>query len=200
AARLRAAEALPADGRIKLLRALLEDNPRGDSARVPLLKSAIETGDYHLAITAMKPYLQTGAIDTAFDRERIPDEEDPQIETEGETGTEAGAAFQKLPAKERAEISRDLGLAFEKTNALDQALGYLRLAYRIETGPATKSQINKEVQQIRAVLRRRTTNLARQPLVHTELEQDRAVRPRVPEPAAPNPVKPRSAGAKGASA
>src|SRR5262249_38159567 len=68
AARLKAAEVLPADGRIKLLRALLEDNPRGDAARVPLLKSAIETGDYHLAITAMKPYLQTGAMETALDR------------------------------------------------------------------------------------------------------------------------------------
>jgi tetratricopeptide (TPR) repeat protein len=199
AARLKAAEVLPADGRIKLLRALLEDNPRGDAARVPLLKAAIETGDYHLAINAMNPYLQTGAMETALDREQNQNEEDPQIETEGGSVPEAGA-FQKLPAKERAEISRDLGLAFEKTNALDQALAYLRRAYRTETDPATKSQTNKEVQQIRAVLRRRATNLARQPLVHTELEQDRAVRPRVPEPAAPNPVKPRSAGGKGASA
>ncbi len=198
AARLKAAESLAASGRIGLLRAALENNPKGDAARVPLMKAAIETGDYHLVIAAMKPYLQSGAIEAALDRRRNLEEEDDLLEQES-AGDVTAPGLMKLPAKERAEISRDLGLAFEKTNSLDQALAYLRRAYRMETDPATKTQINKEVQQIRAVQRRRATNLARQPLIHTELEQNHVVRPRVPEPAASSPPKPRAAAGKGAS-
>ncbi len=178
AARIKAAETLPAEGRTKLLRALLEDDPRADSARVPLLKAAVESGDYYLAIAAMKPYLQTGAMEISFNRNQGQDEdEEDELLAENRAPADSSGAFAKLPAKERTEIDRDLGLAFEKTNALDQALVYLRRAYRTESDPAIKPQINKQVQQLRATLRRRATNLARQPMIHTELEQDRAVHP-----------------------
>jgi hypothetical protein len=104
----------------------------------------------------------------------------------------------KLPAKEWAEINRDLGQAFAKTGALDQALIYLRRAYSLETDAATKSQINKQVQQIRATQRRQTTNTARRPIVRTELEQEHVVRPRVPEPAASSPPPAATPARKGA--
>ncbi len=198
AARLKAAKSLPAGGRIALLRAALEDNPWGDEARVPLMKAAIETGDFHLAIAAMKPYLQSGAMETLLERRRDLDEDDDLLEQE--SGTDVTApGLMRLPAKERAEISRDLGLAFERTNSLDQALIYLRRAYRIETDPATKTQINKEVQQIRAVQRRRATNEARRPVIQSQLEQSHVVRPRVPEPATPSPPRPRASTGKGGS-
>ncbi len=198
AARLKAADSMLAGGRIGLLRAAQEDDPKGDAVRVPLMKAAIATGDYHLAIAALKPYLQSGVIETALDRRRNLDEEDDLLEQE--SASDASVHWlMKLPAKERAEISRDLGVAFEKTNSLDQALAYLRRAYRMETDPAAKTQINKEVQQIRAMQRRRATNLSRQPLIHTELEQNHVVRPRAPEPAAASPPKPRATAGKGAS-
>jgi tetratricopeptide (TPR) repeat protein len=198
-ARLKAAESLPAGGRIALLRGALEDNPKGDEARVPLMKAAIETGDFHLAIAAMKPYLQSGAFEAALGRRRnLDEEEDNQLEQESTTDV-TPPGLMKLPAKERAEISRDLGLAFDRTNSLDQALVYLRRAYRIEADPATKTQINKEVQQIRAVQRRRATNQARRPVIQSQLEQSHVVRPRVPEPATPGPPKPRAPAGKGAS-
>src|SRR5260370_3850607 len=66
AARIKAAETLPAEGRTKLLPALLEDDPRADSAHVPLLNAAVERGHYYLAIAALKPYVPPGALSTNF--------------------------------------------------------------------------------------------------------------------------------------
>jgi len=199
AARLKAAEGLPAAARIGLLRAALEDRPGGEAARVPLLRAAIEAGDYYLAIAAMKPYLGSIDLETARDTGVNTDEE-----AEQDPGTpdwrveDTVRIFAKLPAKERAEISRDLGTAFERTNALAQALPYLQKAYRLEPDPAVKSQINKEVQQVRLVQRRRELNRARQPEVHSELEQEHVVRPRLPEPTLSAPPRQQNPLRKGA--
>jgi hypothetical protein len=190
AARLKAAEGLAASARIGLLRAALEDKPNGEAARVPMLKAATEAGDYHLAIAAMKPYLGSIDLETARDTRLNPDDEAEQEPgTQDARAEDTVRAFAKLPVKERAEISRDLGMAFERTNALPQALPYLQKAYRLETDPAMKSQINKEVQQIRLVQHRRELNRARQPEVHSELEQEHVVRPRLPEPALSTPPR-----------
>jgi tetratricopeptide (TPR) repeat protein len=187
AARLKAAESSPAAAKVSLLRAALEDRPSGDAARVPLLKAAMETGDYHLAIAVMKPFLQNSALDRAFNTQSSEEDEDLQQQPTGGDDTVRGLA--KLTSKERAEVSRDLGVAFEKTDALDQALSYLRRAYRLETDATVKSQINRDVQRIRAVQRRLATNAARQPAIHKALEQQRVVRPRLPERAAASPPR-----------
>jgi tetratricopeptide (TPR) repeat protein len=199
AARLKAAEGQPAAARIGLLRAALEDRPGGEAARVPLLKAAIEAGDYYMAIAAMKPYLGTLDLETARDTGVNTDEEAEQDPgTQDSRAEDTVRIFAKLPAKERAEISRDLGTAFERTNALAQALPYLQKAYRLEPDPAVKSQINKEVQQVRLVQRRRELNRARQPEVHSELEQEHVVRPRLPEPTLSAPPRQQNPLRKGA--
>jgi len=189
-ARLKAAESLAPAARIALLRAALEDNPNGDAARVPLLKAAIATGDYHLAIAAMKPNLQNSAVETALNAASDTDDED-DLATQEPQADDTVRSVAKLTVKERAEITRDLGLAFEKINSLNQALPYLQRAYRLETDAAVKTQINKEVQQIRATQRRRAANLARQPMIHAELEQEHVVRPRLVDAAASSPPRPR---------
>ena len=198
AARMKAMEGAPASARIGLLRAALEDNPAGDSARVPLLKAAFETGDYYLAIATMKPYIAGGNPETALEVNQ--GAEDPDA-VSGQDWQAEGAvnAFAKLLPKEKAEIARELGLAFEKTGALNQALPFLRKAYRLETDAAVKAQINKEVQQIRLVQRRRAANQTRQPQIHSELEQQHTVRPRLPEPPVSGPPAPRGAAQKGAT-
>jgi cellulose synthase operon protein C len=184
AGRLKAAESLPVAARISLLRAALEDNPAGEAARIPLLKAASEVGDDHLAIAAMKPYLSGAYIESMIDRPSNPDNDEDESAQDGRA-EETLSAFAKLSAHENAEINRDLGRAFERTNALAQALPYWQKAYRLEPDPALKAQINKEVQQIRLVQRRREANRARRPQIHSELEQERIVRPRLPEPALP---------------
>lgn len=200
AARLKAAEGLPAAARIGLLRAALEDRPGGEAARVPLLKAAIDADDYYLAIAAMKPYLGRIDLEAARDTGLNPDDEVEQDPgTQDSRVEDTVRAFAKLSAKERAEISRDLGMAFERTNALAQALPYLQKAYRLEIDPAVKTQINKEVQQIRLLQRRREVNRARQPEVHSELEQQHVVRPRLPEPALLSPPRQQNPLRKGGS-
>ncbi|HWF02912.1 MAG TPA: hypothetical protein VHA06_04450, partial [Candidatus Angelobacter sp.] len=196
AARLKAAENLPAAARVSLLRGALEDNPSGEAARVPLLKAAIETGDYYLAIVAMEPYLTRGDWAVAAETQQTSDDD--------QTGTEIGqaeatdTAFTQLSIKERAEINHDLGMALARTNSLAQGLPYLRTAYRLETDAAVKTQINQEVQQIRLLQRRRAANLARQPEVHSAPEQRHIVRPRLSESTVPSPPGPQSPIRKGA--
>jgi len=196
AARLKAAENAPAAARIVLLRAALEDNPAGQAARIPLLKAATETGDYYLALAAIKADQLNGQEPTA-ESEPAPDTEDESSTPDGQTDRSA-PALATLPMKERAEISRDIGMAFARTGALVQALPYLQKAYRLETDNAVKAQINKEVQQIRLLQRRRAANRARRPDVHSELEQEHTVRPRLPEPALSSPPGPQSPVRKGA--
>jgi tetratricopeptide (TPR) repeat protein len=201
ASRLKAAESLPAAARITLLRAALEDNPAGEAARIPLLKAASEVGDDHLAIAVMKPYLLGTYIESVIDRPSNPDNDEDESAQDGRVGetlSAMGGAFAKLSAHERAEINRDLGRAFVRTNALAQALPYWQKAYHLEPDPALKAQINKEVQQIRFVQRRREANRARRPQIHSELEQERIVRPHLPEPAlsgAPMQLSPLKKGA-----
>jgi len=194
AVRLKAAETLPAAGKVSLLRNALEDYPNGDAARVPLLKAAFQTGDYPLVIAVVKPQMQTNAFESAYSRSHAEDEDELFEDQESQQNAQQG--FGKLPAKEWAEISRDVGTAFHKTGQLDQALVYLRRAYRLEKDAATKTQINKEVQQVRATQRTAATNLARQPLAHTALEQEHIVRPRTG--AAPVPARTAAPAPKGA--
>lgn len=186
-ARLKAAESAPAAARVSLLRAALEDNPGSESVRVPLLKAATETGDYYLAIAAMNPYLAGGDFESSADTQQQSPDDESQAEAQDWRIEGTFRGFSKLSLKERAEISRDLGMAFERTNALAQALLYLQKAYRLEADAAIKVQINKEAQQIRLVQRRRAANRARQPNVHSDLEQEHTVRPRMPEPALSSP-------------
>jgi tetratricopeptide (TPR) repeat protein/Tfp pilus assembly protein PilF len=196
AARLKAAESEPAAARIVLLCAALEDNPAGEAARVPLLKAASETGDYNLAIATMKPYLTGGKLDSAVETQGS-DESDEAGTQDGRMENPAGA-FARLSAKEYAEISRDLGIAFKRTGSLAQAVPYLQRAYRLDTDAAVKAQINKDVQQIRLLQRRRAANRARQPDVHSALEQEHVVRPRLPEPVLFRLLRPQSPARKGA--
>jgi hypothetical protein len=147
----------------------------------------------------MKPYLGSIALETSSDTGLNPDEEAEQEPgVQDSRADETVRTLAKLSAKERTEISRDLGVAFERINALAQALPYLQKAYRLETDPAVKAQINKEVRQIRLVQRRREANRARQREVHSELEQERVVRPRLPEPALSAPPRQQNPLRKGA--
>jgi Tfp pilus assembly protein PilF len=196
AARLKAAKSSPVTDRGKLLRAALEDNFGGEAARVPLLKAAIETGNYHLAIAVLQPYLSGDNLPgaTVTGDESVSQEDSVPAP---EWQERYGRIFLKLSTKERAEITRDLGTAFEKTGSPDQALSYLQRAYGLETDPNVKAQVNREVQQIRSLQRRRAINQSRRPEVHSELEQEHLVRPRLPEQTMPIQPRPQGQGRKG---
>jgi hypothetical protein len=56
---------------------------------------------------------------------------------------------------------------------------YLLFAREIETVPARRSELDSKITDARNGLRLQQLNLARQPIIHDALEQDRAVRPRL---------------------
>jgi hypothetical protein len=60
-----------------------------------------------------------------------------------------------------------------------EALPYLQVAQRLEKAAARRKEVIGKLAEVRTVLRRERLNLARQPILHQELEQDRVVRPRL---------------------
>ena len=66
-----------------------------------------------------------------------------------------------------------------RLNRLDDALRYLRVAQKLETGPALRNKISSTITDVSTRLRRQQLNAARQPILHEALEQDRLVRPRL---------------------
>lgn len=197
AARLKAAKSVPGKERVHLLRAALEDVPTGDAARVPLLHAASETGDYYLAIAAVRPSLARESLESTGSAVEV-SEDYEEITAQSPQADDTSRAFTGLSLKERAEVNRELGTAFEKTKSLNQALPYLQRAYRLEPDATVKTQINRQVQQIRFVQRRQAANRARQPEIHSELEQQRLVRPRLPEQMLSSPPRPEGQVRKGA--
>jgi hypothetical protein len=84
-------------------------------------------------------------------------------------------------------------LAMLRLDRLDEAASYLQIAHKLEKSPAELKGISSQLLDVRARLRSQRTNAARMPILHTELEQDRLVRPRlVAQAAAPAkwPAKP----------
>jgi hypothetical protein len=75
----------------------------------------------------------------------------------------------------------------------NEALPYLQLAQKLEKVPARRKEITGKLAEVRTVLRRERLNLARQPILHQELEQDRVVRPRLVT-RAPTPAKTSATG------
>ncbi len=61
----------------------------------------------------------------------------------------------------------------------NEALTYLQLAQNLEKVPARRKEITGKLTEVRSELRRERLNLARQPILHQDLEQDRVVRPRL---------------------
>jgi tetratricopeptide (TPR) repeat protein len=206
-----ASEKLAPATQAQLLRAALEDYPHGDSVRPSLLRAAMRAGDYYLAIASVKPLVQSYWPEISEYNPRYgsnhwlnEDQEDdsdtgPDTDTDSplgltsdDTGAEdqAPTAFENLPAAQKAEVIREIGMAFEKLGELPEALPQFREASRLEPATAKKKQIDQEMRRIRAILDRSTENNGRQPQIHEALEQNNVVRPRL---TAATPVRQRAA-------
>jgi len=80
---------------------------------------------------------------------------------------------------QQAQTARAVGNALTRLQRLDEAIGYLQVAQKLEKAPAVKKAITAELWKVQARLRREKLNAARQPILHEELEQNRLVRPRL---------------------
>jgi hypothetical protein len=66
-----------------------------------------------------------------------------------------------------------------RLNRLNEALPYFQLAQKLEKTPVRLKEIKGEISAVKVQLRRERLNLARQPILHADLEQDRLVRQRL---------------------
>jgi hypothetical protein len=142
------------------------------------LQAASEAGDYHLALADMRPLMSGMDWQNFINAERQFGEGNPYPALREENSPRL---FANLTPRETAEIARELATAYEKTGSQSEALPYLQRAYRLEADTKLKSQLNREVQQIQAALRRSAINQTRRPVIHSALEQENLVRPRLPE-------------------
>ncbi len=183
-ARLKAAESVT-DAHTKLppLNKALADTPARGDARIPLFKVAESIHSDQLALLAIDPLLREQLL------RRPPRNEsnEEEIVSSGDTDTdpadkEAPAqayAGAKLSPAEQAQISLAVANAMIRLHRSSDALPYLQLAQNLEKVPARRKEITGKLTEVRSELRRERLNLARQPILHQDLEQDRVVRPRL---------------------
>jgi predicted Zn-dependent protease len=183
-ARMRAAEkATDARAKVQLLSKALADTPARGDARIPLFKSAESIHSDELALLSIEPLLRNLLLQRAS-REESNEE---GIVSSGDTDADAGDeeappqvyAAAKLSPVEQEQISLAVANVLVRLNRRSEALSYLQLAQKLEKVPARQKEIAGKLAEVRTVLRRDRLNLARQPIFHQELEQDRVVRPRL---------------------
>jgi len=185
-----AAQALPDQKKIDLFRAILDDSPSSTAARINLIHAATATRQYQLAFSAIDPGLQTRLLTLASADAQQSSQRPPNQETEppadasepagGETQT-AGTAEPRRNSSdaENLRIATDLAAVTENLDRLEDAVRYLVAAEKLEPAESTRHKIQAHIVQLRAELSRRATNASRIPVIHTQLEQDRLVRPRL---------------------
>jgi tetratricopeptide (TPR) repeat protein len=192
-ARLLAAQSATGTDKVQILRAALEDWPHRDAARMELFKAAVSVKQYQLAVSDLDELLQGGVLDVRRTTDTAGEEEE-DLSQEAQD-SEAQWSLGKLPQNERASLATQLGQAFDGLGMYDEALRYYRTAYKLESSEAKKKSLQLHVNTLRAVINRATANAARKPTVHSTLEQDHVVRPRLVAKAPP-PVAPAVAPAR----
>jgi tetratricopeptide (TPR) repeat protein len=199
--RVRASEkATTADIRERLLRNALNDTPERDAARLPLFFTFANAGKDQLAISAIQPVLNTGFLHARYRRasEAMPDEQEetdsqepdqlPQEEG-AETPIRPDNQLEKIPASQRVALAIAVGKSYQKLDQLQQALSYFELASSFDKTNVARTEIDQNIRNVRAAIRRNAGNEQRMPVIHNELEQEHVVRPRlvaaVPKPPVP---------------
>jgi tetratricopeptide (TPR) repeat protein len=181
-ARLKAAENTT-DPKTKMqpLSKALADTPARSDARIPFFKAAESIHSDELALLSIEPLLRELLVQRATRDEGSEEEivSSGDTDTESEEGPPQAYTATKLSPAEQAEISLAVANAQVRLRRRNEALPYLQLAQKLEKDPARRKEITGKLAEVRTVLRRERLNLARQPIFHQELEQDRVVRPRL---------------------
>ncbi|HEX3353448.1 MAG TPA: hypothetical protein VHS34_11550 [Terriglobales bacterium] len=165
--------------KIELLRNALADSPARDDARIPLFLAAAATRSDELALGAIAPLRQRVFISpraAATSEGEIVGPEEPDNDSPLPAQM-FGAAT--MPVTQQAKVASTLGEVLLRLGRLDEALSYMRLAYRLEKVPARRTDLRTRMAAVRVRLRRQQLNAARQPILHEALEQDRLVRPKM---------------------
>lgn len=203
--RLKAAQNA-ADSQVKfqLLSHCVIDFPRRDEARVALFQTAAKMQSDEFAIAVLQPLLQTQFLGTAIPA--ASDSEDAEIASSGddEEGGNDNSAVPPVPSlkltrAQQAQVAQTIGETMARLNRVSDAVSYFEIARQAQTSPAVRKDLAHRVADLRATLRIRRLNAARQPQPHEALEQDRIVRPRLLARAGSVPAvgTPKTASTKG---
>ena len=183
-ARLKAAENVTdAHAKLQPLSKALADTPARGDARIPLFKAAETIHSDEIALLAIDPLVREQLLQRVSRDQSNEEEIVSSGDTETDAGYEetsvAGYAAAKVSPAEQAQISLALANALVRLHRWNEALSYLQVAQKLEKTPARRKEIAVKLAEVKTVLRRERLNLARQPILHQELEQDRVVRPRL---------------------
>ena len=165
--------------RIQLLTSALADTPARDDARIPLFQAVAAMRSDEFARGVIEPllrqqFLRPVPATASRENEIFDSETGLYAELPGELNAQL-----KIPIAQQAQVAWQLGEVLVRLDRLNEALPYMRLAYKLEKAPDRRKQIAGRITSVRAQVRRQQLNAARQPILHEALEQDRLVRPRL---------------------
>ncbi len=185
--------------KIRLLSDALADTPARDDARIPLFSAAAAARADEMARSVIEPLLRQQFLRTVPPSALAGEDETTSSEAEeDEQAAQPGAtgdAF-KLPVTQQAQVAFTLAEVLVRLDRLNEALPYLQIAHRLEKTAARRQRVMNRIAEVGIRLRRQRLNLARQPILHEALEQDRVVRPRLVARAAAQARKPPKKGAQ----
>src|SRR5689334_21965236 len=150
-ARVRAARGVSdARARIQLLTNALADTPARDDARIPLFQAAAATRSDELAVGVVEPLLRQQFLrpipaTASRDNEILDSETEIYSELPGELN-----APLKIPLVQQAQVAGQLGEVLVRLDRLNEALPYMRLAYKLEKAPDRRKQIASRITIVRA--------------------------------------------------
>ena len=179
AASEREASARNTDSQLQLLRDALAIRPEAIKPRVAAFRAARQTADHTLALAALMPLInQTGLGQQLFKQDSV------FSETRNQDKLQPWMADQFLSRngldnRERATIARELGDSAEILGRLDAASLHFQLALKMDLPPDARQEVTEALERVEAERSLRMDNAKRRPVVTKNLEQDRAVRPRL---------------------
>jgi predicted Zn-dependent protease len=170
--------------KMQLLGHALAETPARDDARIPIFRAAVAAHSDEFAFAALGQIAATlrqqagrrASGESAEDEETLRSDESDSADQEAQTPFYSVA---KLSPAQVAQLAFEIGVLLDRRGRLNDAVPYLALAQKLEKNAARRKEVAVRIADVRARLRRQQTNLARQPILHQPLEQDRVVRPRI---------------------
>jgi hypothetical protein len=154
--------------KIKLLSAALAVDPKANPSRFALFEASAQARRDRLALSIYQSDIGNNE-ETEFQ---------PWIAEQFLTAS-------GLDQPQRALVAHRLAEARQRLGSLAGALVLFRTAEKLEEGEQTKGALRRSIATLKAQVDRRIANDARRPIVTSNIEQDRPVRPRLTATAAP---------------
>ncbi|HTM18163.1 MAG TPA: hypothetical protein VL135_14720, partial [Terracidiphilus sp.] len=166
--------------KLQLLSHCIVDFPRRDEARLPLFQTAVSAHHDELALAVIQPVFHqyTQAYTTPSAEEQIVglDENDSEDADDNQPTMLSSA---KLTRSQQIQVAQTLAEIMLRLKRPTEALPYFQTARRLETAPLNRRVLDKQIAELKSLIRIQQQNAARQPILHPALDQDRIVRPRL---------------------